>query len=164
MYPVDVRYCPLDPDEEEKGDITYIDKAVRTVDDLKEERKRGDILIFMPTEQDIREICDLLEGRDYPDCVILPMFARLSWQEQRRVFQSTASQKVIVATNVAETSITIPGIRYVIDTGLARISQYNPRTRTTSLPIRPVSRSSARPSRARPSSFGSPTPWSSPYV
>ena len=143
MYPVDVRYCPLDPDEEEKGDITYIDTAVRTVDDLKKERQRGDILIFMPTEQDIRETCDLLEGRDYPDCVILPMFARLSWQEQRRVFQPTATQKVIVATNVAETSITIPGIRYVIDTGLARISQYNPRTRTTRLPIRPVSRSSA---------------------
>jgi len=149
MYPVDIRYCPLDPDEEEKGDITYIDMAVRTVDDLKKGRQRGDILIFMPTEQDIREICDLLEGRDYPDCVILPMFARLSWQEQRRVFQPTASQKIIVATNVAETSITIPGIRYVIDTGLARISQYNPRTRTTSLPIRPVSRSSAEQRKGR---------------
>jgi ATP-dependent helicase HrpA len=143
MYPVDVRYRPLDPDEEEKGDFTYVDAAVRAVDDLTKERKRGDILIFMPTEQDIRETCDLLEGRDYKDCAILPMFARLSWSEQRRVFQPMATQKIVVATNVAETSITIPGIRYVIDTGMARISQYSPRTRTTSLPIRSVSRSSA---------------------
>ena len=142
-YPVEVRYTPLDPDEEEKGNVTYIDAAVRAVDELKKDRKRGDILIFMPTEQDIRETCDLLDGRAYGDCVILPMFARLSWQEQRRVFLPAAAQKIIVATNVAETSITIPGIRYVIDTGMARISQYNPRTRTTSLPIRRVSQSSA---------------------
>lgn len=142
-YPVEVRYAPLDPEEEEKGNVTYIDAAVRAVDELKKARKRGDILIFMPTEQDIRETCDFLEGRNYVDCVILPMFARLSWQEQRRVFLPAVSQKIIVATNVAETSITIPGIRYVIDTGMARISQYNPRTRTTSLPIRRVSRSSA---------------------
>ena len=143
MYPVDVRYRPLDPDEEEKGDFTYVDAAVQAVDDLTKERKRGDILIFMPTEQDIRETCDLLEGRDYKDCIILPMFARLSWSEQRRVFAPMTTQKIVVATNVAETSITIPGIRYVIDTGMARISQYSPRTRTTSLPIRAISRSSA---------------------
>ncbi len=143
MYPVDVRYRPLDPEEEEKGDFTYVDAAVRAVDDLKKERKRGDILIFMPSEQDIRETCDLLEGRDYKDCAVLPMFARLSWSEQRRVFQPMTTQKIVVATNVAETSITIPGIRYVIDTGMARISRYSPRTRTTSLPIRSISRSSA---------------------
>lgn len=143
MYPVDVRYRPLDPDEEEKGDFTYVDAAVRAVDDLRKERKRGDILIFMPTEQDIRETCDLLAGRDYKDCTILPMFARLSWSEQRRVFAPMTTQKIVVATNVAETSITIPGVRYVIDTGMARISQYSPRTRTTSLPIRAISRSSA---------------------
>ncbi|PKN60496.1 MAG: ATP-dependent RNA helicase HrpA, partial [Deltaproteobacteria bacterium HGW-Deltaproteobacteria-11] len=143
MYPVEIRYRPLDPEEEEKGDFTYVDAAVRTVDDLKKERKRGDILIFMPTEQDIRETCDLLEGRHYRDCAILPMFARLSWSEQRRVFQPMTTQKIVVATNVAETSITIPGIRYVIDTGMARISRYSPRSRTTSLPIRSISRSSA---------------------
>ncbi|MBA4397076.1 MAG: ATP-dependent RNA helicase HrpA [Syntrophus sp. (in: bacteria)] len=143
MYPVEVRYRPLDPDEEEKGDFTYVDAAVRAVDDLKKERKRGDILIFMPSEQDIRETCDLLEGREHKDCAVLPMFARLSWSEQRRVFQPMTQQKIVVATNVAETSITIPGIRYVIDTGMARISRYSPRTRTTSLPIRDISRSSA---------------------
>jgi ATP-dependent helicase HrpA len=149
MYPVDVRYRPLDPDEEEKGDFTYVDAAVRAVDDLKKERKRGDILIFMPTEQDIRETCDLLEGRNYRDCTILPMFARLSWSEQRRVFQPVTAQKIVVATNVAETSITIPGIRYVIDTGMARISRYSPRSRTTSLPIRSISRSSAEQRKGR---------------
>lgn len=149
MYPVEVRYHPLDPESEEKGDFTYVDAAVRAVDDLQKERKRGDILIFMPTEQDIRETCDLLVGRDNRDCVILPMFARLSWTEQRRVFQPITAQKIVVATNVAETSITIPGIRYVIDTGMARISQYNPRTRTTSLPIRSISRSSAEQRKGR---------------
>ena len=149
MYPVEVRYFPIDPEAEEKGDFTYVDAAVRAVDDLKKERKRGDILIFMPTEQDIRETCDLLEGRDDRDCAILPMFARLSWTEQRRVFQPMTAQKIVVATNVAETSITIPGIRYVIDTGMARMSQYNPRTRTTSLPIRSISRSSAEQRKGR---------------
>jgi ATP-dependent helicase HrpA len=149
MYPVDVCYLPLDPEEEEKGDFTYVDAAVRAVDDLKKERKRGDILIFMPTEQDIRETCDLLEGRDYRDCAILPMFARLSWSEQRRVFEPMTAQKIVVATNVAETSITIPGIRYVIDTGMARISRYSPRSRTTSLPIQSISRSSAEQRKGR---------------
>ncbi|MFH1081178.1 MAG: ATP-dependent RNA helicase HrpA [Pseudomonadota bacterium] len=149
MYPVEIHYRPIDPEAEEKGDVTYVDAAVQTVEDLRKQRKRGDILIFMPTEQDIRETCDLLEGRDYGDCAILPMFARLSWTEQRRAFQPMTAQKIVVATNVAETSITIPGIRYVIDTGMARISQYNPRTRTTSLPIRSISRSSAEQRKGR---------------
>jgi ATP-dependent helicase HrpA len=81
--------------------------------------------------------------RNYPQTVILPLFARLGAADQRKVFASTAARKIIVATNVAETSITIPGIRYVVDTGLARISQYVPRSRTTSLPVVPISRSSA---------------------
>lgn len=143
MYPVEVRYRPLDPEEEERGDFTCVDAAVRVVEDLKKERKRGDILIFMPTEQEIRETCDLLKGRPYQDYIVVPLFARLSASEQRRVFEPISAQKIVVATNVAETSITIPGIRYVIDTGTARISRYNPRTRTTSLPIRSISRSSA---------------------
>ena len=91
--------------------VATADRAVRAVDELKKARKRGDILIFMPTEQDIRETCDFLEGRNYVDCVILPMFARPSWQEKRRVFLPAVSQKIIVATIVAETAITIPGIR-----------------------------------------------------
>ncbi len=143
MYPVDVRYQPLDYDLEESGEITHVDGAVAALEKIMEESSNGDVLIFMPTEQDIRETCQLIEARLRDRTKILPLFARLPWAEQRRIFQSSSRRKVIVATNVAETSITIPGIRYVIDTGLARISQYNPRSRTTSLPVKAISRSSA---------------------
>jgi ATP-dependent helicase HrpA len=143
MYPVEVRYKPLDHDLEEAGEITYVDAALSAVENLMEGRFGGDILLFMPTEQDIRETCDQIESKIAYEATVLPLFARLPWTEQRRVFQPSSSRKIVVATNVAETSITIPGIRYVIDTGLARISQYNPRSRTTSLPIRAISKSSA---------------------
>ena len=143
LYPVEVRYEPLDPKQEEKGEITPVDAAVRSVEDLVDRRERGDILIFMPTEQDIRETCGLLTGRFREGVAILPLFSRLTIAEQQRVFRPSTIRKIIVATNVAETSITIPNIRFVIDTGLARISQYNPRSRTAGLPIRPISRSSA---------------------
>ena len=116
---------------------------MRAVDEIIDTGESGDILLFMPTEQDIREACDLIEGRDHRGVKIFPMYARLPSQDLRRVFSPIRERKIVVATNVAETSITIPGIRFVIDTGLARISYYNPRTRTSSLPIRPVSRSSA---------------------
>ncbi|MBI4633815.1 MAG: ATP-dependent RNA helicase HrpA [Deltaproteobacteria bacterium] len=143
LYPVEVRYQPLDPKLEEKGEITPVEAAVRAVDELVGRRERGDILIFMPTEQDIRETCALLAGRLREEAAILPLFSRLTAAEQQRVFRPLAVRKIIVATNVAETSITIPGIRYVIDTGLARIAQYNPRSRTAGLPVRAISRSSA---------------------
>ncbi len=143
LYPVDVRYAPLDPELEESGDWTYVDAAVRAVDEIRGERDSGDILVFMPTEADIRETCDLLAAGNGRKDILLPLFARLTWENQRRVFQPAAGRKIVVATNVAETSITIPGIRYVIDTGLARISRYNSRTRTLSLPVTAVSRSSA---------------------
>jgi len=116
---------------------------VRSVEALVERRERGDILIFMPTEQDIRETCALLAGRFQEGFSILPLFSRLTIAEQQRVFRSSTVRKIIVATNIAETSITLPNIRFVIDTGLVRISQYNPRSRTAGLPVRPISRSSA---------------------
>ncbi len=143
MYPVDVKWQPMDPDLEESGEFTYIDAAVEAATSILDRRELGDMLIFMPTEQDIWETCESLEGWHGKNAVILPLFARLPWHEQKRVFLSAAQPKIIVATNVAETSLTIPNIRYVIDTGLARISHYNARTRTASLPIRPISRSSA---------------------
>ncbi len=143
LYPVEVRYEPLDPKLEEKGEITPIEAAVRVVEDLVERRERGDILIFMPTEQDIRETCDLLAGRFREEAAILPLFSRLSAAQQQEVFRPLTMRKIVVATNVAETSITIPGIRFVIDSGLARIAEYNPRSRTAGLPVRPISKSSA---------------------
>ncbi len=142
MYPVELKYMPLPPDKEDSGDITYVDMAVEAVDRLRSQDRRGDILIFMPTEQDILETCERLSGRQYPGTSVLPLFARLSASEQGRVY-TVPGPKIVVATNVAETSLTIPGIKYVIDTGLARISQYLPTTRTTSLPVSPISKSSA---------------------
>jgi ATP-dependent helicase HrpA len=143
LYPVEVRYAPPDPDNEEAGEWSYVEAAVSAVDALERRREAGDILIFMPTERDIRETCDLLEGRDHRDWTVYPLYARLSSAEQRRVFRAVRGRNIIVATNVAETSITIPGIRYVIDSGLARIARYNPRTRASGLPVEPISRSSA---------------------
>jgi len=143
LYPVEVRYDPLDRTLEEKGETSHIDAAVRAVEELTGGRRQGDILIFMPTEQDIRETRELLSGRIREETAILPLFSRLTRPEQERVFKPMGLRKIVIATNVAETSLTIPGIRYVIDTGLARISQYNPRSRTAGLPVRAISRSSA---------------------
>ena len=143
VYPVEVRYEPRGQDNEEDGDITHIDAAVQAVEDLTSGRRAGDILIFMPTERDIRETCELLNLRLKDKAAILPLFSRLSRFQQERVFHSMPLRKIVVATNIAETSLTIPGIRYVVDTGLARISQYNPRSRTMGLPVKGISRSSA---------------------
>ncbi len=141
-YPVTVQYAESDTDADAE-ELTYVEKAVDAADAVISEKKPGDILIFMPTEQDIRETCETLEGRNCRHTTVLPLFARLPAADQMRVFKSMPGRKIVVATNVAETSITVPGIRYVIDTGLARISQYDPRSRTTSLPIAPISKSSA---------------------
>ena len=141
LYDVETLY--LEPDLDDDAENNYVEQAVDVVDDLYQQYLEGDILIFMPTEQDIRDCSELLQGRRYPNARIFALFARLSAAEQQKVFQNAPGRKIVVATNVAETSITIPGIRYVIDTGLARISQYAPRTRTTTLPVSPISRSSA---------------------
>lgn len=142
-YPVEVRYAPLEEDplaaKNEQDD--YIDHCVQTVVDLHHHDGPRDTLIFLPTERDIRTCCTLL-AKKAPDAVILPMFGRLQGADQRRIFQSFKQCKIVVATNVAETSITVPGIRYVVDAGLARISQYNVRAKTISLPITRISRAS----------------------
>ena len=153
-YPIEVRYRPTETDEEGKQTNTYIDQAVKEVLQLRKAKITGDILIFMPTERDIREMAEILEqeinspvagkgsAQRQSNTLILPLFGRLRAADQKRVFRSHKVQKIVIATNVAETSITVPGIRYVIDTGLARISTYNVRARTTSLPVTPVSRAS----------------------
>jgi ATP-dependent helicase HrpA len=143
MYPVDVRYQPSESSKEENNELTHVELAAQAVSRLSKESARGDILVFMPTEQDIRDTCELIEAARPKKSRILPLYARLTASEQARVFARLSQRKIIVATNVAETSITIPGIKYVVDSGLARISRYSPRSRTTSLPVVPVSRSSA---------------------
>jgi ATP-dependent helicase HrpA len=149
VYPVEVIYAPLDQASEDRGDETYIDAAVRCAVRALEEAGQGDVLIFMPGERDIRETCDLLEGRFGNYAEIIPLFGLLSAADQQRVFAPSSRRKIVVATNIAETSLTIPGIRYVIDSGLARISRYNPRTRTRRLPVEPVSQSSANQRKGR---------------
>ena len=149
LYPVEVVYAPLDPATEESGDLTYIDAAARTAEQITFQPESGDVLVFMPGERDIRETRDLLESRLGDAVEIIPLFGRLSGGEQQRVFAPAARRKIVIATNIAETSLTIPGIRYVIDSGLARISRYNPRTRTRRLPIEPVAQSSANQRKGR---------------
>jgi ATP-dependent helicase HrpA len=143
MYPVEIRYSTIDSKLEDDDEQTHIEMAVGAIDDLQSKSPFGDILVFMPTEQDIRDTCELIKARNYKNTVIFPLFARLSGPEQSKVFSRIPARKIIVATNIAETSITIPGIKYVIDTGLARISRYIPRSRTTSLPVTAISKSSA---------------------
>ncbi|MDM8540342.1 ATP-dependent RNA helicase HrpA [Desulfococcaceae bacterium HSG9] len=142
-YPVTVRYQPWDDESDADDADTYVETAMRAVEKLQAESRFGDILIFMPTEQAIRETCHLLASRYDESIRVLPLFARLTASEQTRVFASARARKIIVATNIAETSLTIPGIKYVIDTGLARVSRYSPRTRITSLPVVAISQSSA---------------------
>jgi ATP-dependent helicase HrpA len=144
-WPVEVWYRPTDPAEDEQAeDVTYIDQAVAAADVLKANPgKRGDILIFMPTESDIRETVQRLEEKRYLNTVVMPLFGRMAASDQQKIFALISEDKIVVATNVAETSITIPRIKYVIDTGLARIAWYNPRSKTRSLPVASVSRASA---------------------
>ena len=139
-YPVEVRYQPLPDDQFDEKD-SYIEHCVKTIADLYMTEPPGDILAFLPTEKDIRTCCDLL-AEQLSDVVILPMFGRLQAADQKRIFSQFNETKIVVATNVAETSITVPGIRYVVDSGLARISTYNVRSKTTSLPVTRISRAS----------------------
>jgi ATP-dependent helicase HrpA len=149
LHPVEVIYQPLDADSEERGDISFVDAAVEATERILMEANFGDVLIFMPGERDIRETSDQLEGRFSGEAEVIPLFGRLSAGDQQRVFSNSPRRKIVIATNIAETSLTIPGIRYVIDAGLARISRYNPRTRTKRLPVEEVSQSSANQRKGR---------------
>ncbi len=146
MYPIETLYMPFLNKEDEKQTIEdqgYVEAAADAVNFLVSQSGSGDILVFMPTEQDIGETMELIRGKHHPGTIVLPLFARLSAKEQSKIFSRQVEKKIIVATNVAETSLTIPGIKYVVDTGLARIPSYSPRTRTTALPVTPISQSSA---------------------
>ena len=150
-FPVDVEYRPLggegqsvDPEEAD-----FVEAAAQECERLFYETGSGDVLIFLPGERDIRECADQIEGRLGSEAEVVPLFGRLSSGEQQRVFSTSSRRKVIIATNIAETSLTIPGIRFVIDAGLARMSRYNPRTRTKRLPVEAVSQSSANQRKGR---------------
>ena len=143
LFPVDIRYAPLETFGSKDEDLGIIEAAAHAVEDALQETNEGDVLVFMPTERDIRETCDLLEGHLSGRVEVLGLFGRMPAAEQQRIFSPGPKRRVVIATNVAETSITIPRIRYVVDTGLARISHYNPRTRTKRLPVEAVSQSSA---------------------
>jgi len=146
-YPVEIRYRPVLP-EEGLDDVDPEQVLLGAVDEVAS-IDTGDILIFMPTERDIHETARLLRDHNIPgdggdrQTQILPLYARLSIREQQRVFQAHSHRRVVIATNVAESSLTVPGIRYVIDTGTARISRYSARTKTQRLPVEPVSQASA---------------------
>ncbi|MDD4818049.1 MAG: ATP-dependent RNA helicase HrpA [Victivallaceae bacterium] len=142
-YPVEDMFMPPEDDEDLSS---HIARAVEFIDELD---NSGDILVFLPGEREIRDACDMLSGRNYRNTEILPLFARLSMGEQQRIFSPGRARRIILATNVAETSVTIPRIHYVIDSGLARISRYNARTGIQELQIEQISRSSARQRRGR---------------
>jgi ATP-dependent helicase HrpA len=150
-YPVEVRYRPPEeePERAAEGEPSHVELAVRAVAEIEREGPFGDVLVFMPTEQDIRDTCELLAGRGGPPALVLPLYARLAAAEQARVFRPAAGRRIIVATNVAETALTIPGIRFVVDTGLARERRYSPRTRTAALPVVPIAQSSAEQRKGR---------------
>ena len=151
MFPVETLYSPIAGSDSEGGpeDQGYVEAAAEAAANLISKTRSGDILIFMPTEQDIGDTMEILRGKQRAGISILPLFARLSAKEQAKVFSTGPGRKVVVSTNVAETSLTIPGIKYVIDTGLARIPSYSPRTRTTALPVAPISQSSANQRKGR---------------
>jgi ATP-dependent helicase HrpA len=143
-YPVDVRYRPLagETPDDDRDQVTGICEAV---EELWTEHRgsTGDILVFLSGEREIRDAADALTGMALPHTEILPLYARLSAAEQHRVFGRHTGRRVVLATNVAETSLTVPGVRYVVDAGTARISRYSQRTKVQRLPIEPISQASA---------------------
>ncbi|WP_190176112.1 ATP-dependent RNA helicase HrpA [Streptomyces naganishii] len=147
-YPVEVRYRPLleeDGDDADRDQITAITDAV---EELMGEGS-GDILVFLSGEREIRDTADALNKKQYRFTEVLPLYARLSHAEQHRVFQPHTGRRIVLATNVAETSLTVPGIKYVIDPGFARISRYSHRTKVQRLPIEPISQASANQRKGR---------------
>jgi ATP-dependent helicase HrpA len=149
-YPVEVRYRPIvdpdDPDADEDRDQTQA--ILDAVGELSAEGP-GDILVFLSGEREIRDTADALSKEDLKNTEILPLYARLSFAEQHRVFQSHRGRRIVLATNVAETSLTVPGIKYVIDPGTARISRYSSRLKVQRLPIEAVSQASANQRKGR---------------
>jgi ATP-dependent helicase HrpA len=142
-YPVEVRYRPVTLDEEDDETATGEQDAILSAVDELWREQAGDILVFLSGEREIRETAESLRKHHPQGCEVLPLYSRLSQEEQQRVFRPAGRRRVVLATNVAETSLTVPGIRAVIDTGVARISRYSHRTRLQRLPIEKISQASA---------------------
>ncbi|HEY0774742.1 MAG TPA: ATP-dependent RNA helicase HrpA, partial [Nocardioidaceae bacterium] len=160
-YPVELRYRPLveetydDPDIGAEGEVVIKDQTEAIVEAVKEliDEGPGDILVFLPGEQEIRDTADVLgkvrPKRAVDEFDVVPLYARLSSAEQHKVFERHTKRRVVLSTNVAETSLTVPGIRYVVDAGFARISRYSFRTKVQRLPIEPISQASANQRKGR---------------
>lgn len=146
-FPVEVRYRPIVEDKEDV-DRDQLQAIFDAVDELLAQ-KPGDILIFMNGEREIRDTADALLKRELRDTEVIPLFARLSATEQNLVFQPHTGRRIVLATNVAETSLTVPGIKYVIDPGTARISRYSYKTKVQRLPIEAISQASAEQRKGR---------------
>ncbi|MFM0321248.1 ATP-dependent RNA helicase HrpA [Caballeronia glebae] len=155
LYPVEVRYRPIEEESEairnaqgtpkrndRKADRDLMEAIVDAVDELCRVGP-GDVLVFLPGEREIRDAAEALRKHHPPHTEILPLFARLSAQEQERVFRPSNARRIVLATNVAETSLTVPGIRYVVDTGMARVKRYSYRNKVEQLQIEPVSQAAA---------------------
>lgn len=154
-YPVETRYAPLiETSAEQIDDDLQIDGIIKAVEDIaKSDRKKGsssgDILVFLSSEREIRATATKLRKQKYRDVEILPLYGRLRYSEQIKIFKPGRGRKIVLATNVAETSITVPGINYVIDTGLARISRYSLQSKVQRLPIEAISQASANQRKGR---------------
>lgn len=152
-FPVEVRYRPLegeagDTDDGERGngrdgERTVNDAIVAAIDEITRIDPRGDVLMFLPGEREIRDAHQSLERRKYRETEVVPLYARLSAADQDRVFNPGPRRRLVLATNVAETSLTVPRIRYVVDPGFARIKRYSPRQKLDRLHIEPISQASA---------------------
>jgi ATP-dependent RNA helicase HrpA len=140
LYPVEVRYRPLGPEDEDHD----LNQAIGDAADELAREGQGDVLVFLPGEREIREAAEALRKRHPPHTEILPLFARLSAEEQERVFKPHLGRRIVLATNVAETSLTVPGVRYVVDTGLARIKRYSYRNKVEQLRVENISQASAK--------------------
>jgi ATP-dependent helicase HrpA len=144
LYPVDVWYRPFDEDDEDEHEIDLPEAIVNAVDEVTARTTTGDVLVFLPGEREIRDAAEALRKHHKQGVDILPLFARLSAQDQERIFSPSGNaRRVVLATNVAETSLTVPGIRFVVDSGLARINRYSYRNKVEMLQVEKISRASA---------------------
>ncbi len=145
LFPVEIRWRPFD----ERKDFDLNDAIAEAIDELWRDGGAGDVLVFLPGEREIRDAADHLRQhfarapRGGPQPEVLPLFARLSQAEQDRVFESGNGRRIVLATNVAETSLTVPGIRYVVDSGLARVKRYSYRSKVEQLQVEPISQAAA---------------------